>query len=111
MGVPGSLLNVISDRPHSNTDLSDLGIPWSRPSSPVRQVRRAPYHFFAVLATSVVLTCNLNPSNHQKCRFLLTRLSLTHVVARVISRLSQGVKTIRPITRLAKQCNYYNDTC
>ena len=56
----------------------------TRPSSPVRQVRRAPdhffgricyppYHFFAVSAASVVLTCDLIPSNHQKCRVLLIR--------------------------------------
>ena len=50
---------------------------------------------FAVSAASVVLTCDLIPSNHQKCRVLLIRLSLTHVVARVINRHSQGVKTIR----------------
>ena len=37
---------------------------------------------------------------------------LTHVMARVINRHIQGVKTIRPVvTRCAKQCNYYNDTC
>ena len=47
-----------------------------------------PYHFFAVSATSVVLNCDLIPSNHQ----ILIRLSLTHVV----NRHSQGVKTIRP---------------
>ena len=41
--------------------------------------------FFAFSAGSVVLTCDLNPSNHQKCRVLLIRLSLTHVVARVIT--------------------------
>ena len=75
----------------------------SRPSSPVRQVRRAldhffgricypPYHIFAVPDASVVLTCDLIPSNHQKCRVLLVRLALTHVVARVINRHSQGVK-------------------
>ena len=27
-----------------------------------------PYHFFAVSAASVVLTCDLISSNHQKCR-------------------------------------------
>ena len=32
---------------------------------------------FAVSAASVVLTCDLIPSNHQKCRVLLIRLSLT----------------------------------
>ena len=55
-----------------------------------------PYHFLAVSAASVVLTCDLILSNHQKCRVLLIRLSLTHVVTRVIDRHSQGVKTIRP---------------
>ena len=104
-------------------DVHISGSALTRPSSPVRQVRRAPdhffgricyppYHFFAVSAASVVITCDLNPSNHQKCRVLLIRLSLTHVVALVISRHSQGVKTIRPVvTRRAKQCNYNNDTC
>ena len=90
----------------------------SRPSSPDLPVRRAPdhffgricyppYHFLVVSAASVVLTCDLNPSNHQKCRILTIRLSLTHVVARVINRHSQGVKTIclRVILR-AKLCNY-----
>ena len=43
---------------------------------------------FAVSAASVVLTCDLIPSNHQKCRVLLIRLSLTHVMARVINRHS-----------------------
>ena len=33
-------------------------------------------------------------------------------MARVINRHIQGVKTIRPVvTRRAKKCNYYNDTC
>ena len=86
----------------------DVVIWITTPSSPVRQVRRAPdhffgricyppYHFFAVSAASVVLTCDLIPSNHQKCRVLLIRLSLTHVVARFINRHSQGVKTIRTV--------------
>ena len=39
-----------------------------------------------------MLTCDLIPSNHQKCRVLLIRLSLTHVVACVIN----GVKTTCP---------------
>ena len=40
----------------------------------------------------------------------MNRLSLTHVIARVINRHIQGVKTIRPVvTRRAKQCNFY--TC
>ena len=71
----------------------------------------------AVSAASVVLTCDLIPSNHQNCRVLLIdcsslisekdhlliRLSLMHVVARVINRHSQGVKTIRTgVTRRAK---------
>ena len=97
------------DRRQSRTQifLQFFGFNCQRPSSPVRQVRRAPdhffgriyyppYHFFAISAASVVLTCDLNPSNHQKCRVLLIRLSLTHVVARVSNRHSQGVKTIRP---------------
>ena len=47
----------------------------------------------------------------QSLIYLLIRLSFTHV-ARVINRHSQGVKTTRPeVTRPAKQCNYYNDTC
>ena len=59
-----------------------------------------------------MLTCDLIPSNHQKRRVLLIRLSLMHVVALVINRHSQGVKTIRPgVTRRAKQCNYYYDSC
>ena len=67
---------------------------------------------FALSAATVVLTCDLIPSNHQKCRVLLIRLSLTHVMARAINRHSQGVKTIRPVvTSRAKQCYYYNDTC
>ena len=40
--------------------------------------------FFAVLAISVVLTCDIIPSNHQKCHVLLIRLSLTLVMACVI---------------------------
>ena len=57
---------------------------------------------FAVSVASVVFTCDLIPSNLQKCRVLLIRLSLTHVVARVINRHSQGVKTIRTgVTRRA----------
>ena len=46
---------------------------------------------FAVSAASVVLTCDLNPSNNQKCHVLLIRLSLTHVVDRVINRHSVKV--------------------
>ena len=52
--------------------------------------------FFAVLAASVLLTCDFIPSNHQKCRVLLIRFSLTHVVARIINKHSQHVKTIYP---------------
>ena len=55
-----------------------------------------PCHFFAISAASVVLACDLIPSNHQKCRILLIRLSLPQVVARVINRHSQGVRTICP---------------
>ena len=69
-------------------------------------------HNKVLFCSVLLLTCDLIPSNHQKCPVLLIRLSLTHVVARVIKRHSQGVKTIRPrVTRRAKQCNYYNDTC
>ena len=88
-----------------------------RPSSPVRHhffghICYPLYHFFAASAAPVLLTCDLIPSNHQKCRVLLIRISLTHVVACVINRHSQGVKTIRPgVTSLGKQCKYYNDTC
>ena len=75
-------------------------------------LRYPPYHFFAVSVALVALTCDLIPSNHQKCHVLLIRLSLTHVVARVIYRHRQCVKTIHPgVTCRAKQCNYYYDTC
>ena len=46
---------------------------------------------FAISAASVMLTCDLVSSNHQRCRVLLIRLSLKHVMARVINRHSKGV--------------------
>ena len=36
---------------------------------------------FAVSVAPVLLTCDLIPANHQKCRVLWIRISLTHVVA------------------------------
>ena len=55
---------------------------------------------FAIAAASVVFPCDLIPSNHQKCRVLLIRLSFMHVMAHVINRHSKGVKTIRPGVQL-----------